>query len=78
MIWPPQSPDCNPIELLWDELDRRVRKTKAANINQLWKNLKVVWESIPAETLEELTSRMPRICQAVINAKRGSFEESRI
>ena len=24
MEWPPQSPDCNPIELLWDELDRKI------------------------------------------------------
>ena len=35
MTWPRQSPDCNPIELLWDYLDREVRKTPPRGKNDL-------------------------------------------
>ena len=33
--WPPYSSDFNPIENLWDELERRVKKHQPKNITQL-------------------------------------------
>jgi DDE superfamily endonuclease len=30
LAWPSQSPDLNPLELIWDEVDRRVKKKKRA------------------------------------------------
>jgi transposase len=36
---PPQSPDLNPIEHVWDELDRRIRKTSITSIEELKKRL---------------------------------------
>lgn len=39
MFWPPQSPDLNPIELLWDELDRNVRKTCPTLQQDLWEKI---------------------------------------
>ena len=76
--WPPQSPDLNPIELLWDELVRIVRKMRPMNQNQLWEFLQVPWTEISTLTLKKLIERMPRICTAVLRAKGGYFEESKI
>ena len=36
MEHPPQSPDCNPIEYVWDELDIRLRKLRPKNHYDLW------------------------------------------
>lgn len=38
-VWPPQSPDLNPIELLWDELNRGVRKQAPTSKTYLWELL---------------------------------------
>lgn len=78
MTWPPQSPDCNPIELLWDELDRRIRQYSISSKPDLINKINFEWNSIGEETLDKLIERMPRVCQAVLSAKGGWFEESKI
>lgn len=78
MTWPPQSPDLNPIELLWDELDRRVRKASPTSKNALWESLQREWTQLDGETLSKLINRMPRIVRAVLPAKGGYFDEKKI
>ena len=78
MDWPPQSPDCNPIELLWDELDRNVRDKFPTSKKHLFESLQDSWRAITSETLRKLTERMPRICNAVIKARGGYFNEQKL
>ena len=78
LTWPPQSPDLNPIELVWDELDRTVKERQPASGQHMWEHLQDSWKSIPGDYLMKLVERMPRVCKAVIKAKGGYFEESKI
>lgn len=78
MTWPSQSPDLNPIEKLWDELDRRVRIMSPTSVTRLWECLEDAWRNLSSETLEKLVSRMPNLCKAVIHAKGGHIDESKI
>ena len=78
MVWPPQSPDCNPIELLWDHLDRQIRQTNISSSKVLWELLEKEWKAIKSDVLIKLIGRMPRICKAIIKARGGYFEESKI
>lgn len=69
--FPPQSPDINPIENLWDELDRRVRKNKISNKEDLKKAFSDEWMKIGSDITEKLVSSMPRRIQALLDAKGG-------
>ena len=65
--WPAQSPDLNPIEHLWDELERRVhrRDILSKNETELFNFLVEEWEKIPLNVLEKLVDSMPLRLQAV-------------
>ncbi|GFS13645.1 transposable element Tcb2 transposase [Elysia marginata] len=66
--WPPYSPDMNPIEHLWDLLDRRVRmrQPQPQNLLQLERALHEEWDNIPQQAVQRLIGSMRRRCQAVI------------
>ena len=49
MTWPPQSPDLSPFEMVWDELDRRVKEKQPTSAQHMWELLQDCWKSIPGE-----------------------------
>lgn len=55
---PPQSPDLNPIEHLWDELERRIRKHHITSKSMLKEILKEEWTKIEPETTRKLVHSM--------------------
>jgi len=70
---PAKSPDLNPIEHLWDELQRAVdkRDVKPANLNQLSAALTEEWQELTGEKLTNLVNSMPRRLQVGINSRGG-------
>lgn len=67
--WPSQSPDLNPIEHLWEELDRRVWTRTFSKTAEKMKVPREEWSKISIDVLINLVDSMPRRCQAVIKSK---------
>ena len=59
MSWPSQSPDMNPIEHLWTELKKEVKKKCPKNINELKAIITDSWEQINPEICRTLVLSMP-------------------
>lgn len=72
--WPARSPDLNPIEHVWDEMGRRLRRhvPPPQNSRDLRNILVQEWNNIPQEVIQNLIQSMTRRLQAVITARGGN------
>ena len=63
---PPQSPDLNPIENLWNEINKDIKKMTPRNLNELEKVIKEAWRKIPTDICAHYARSMKKRCKAVI------------
>lgn len=66
---PPQSPDMNPIEHLWDVLDKRIRKHAITSKAHLKSVLADEWAKIDQQTTKKLVYSMQNRLREVIKNK---------
>jgi transposase len=63
MTWPPQSPDCNPLEHVWSQIKLKLRGRQFASQDALWAAVQQLFEAVDIQPLLE---SMPRRVAAVI------------
>ncbi len=68
---PPQSPVLNPIEHLWDVVEREIHimDVQPANLQQLRDAVMSIWTKISEECFQHLVESMPQRIEAVLKAK---------
>ncbi len=78
--WPPQSPDLNPIEHLWDVVEREIciMDVQPTNLEQLHDAIMSIWTKISEECFQHLVESMPRRMKAVLKAKGGPNGTSKV
>ncbi len=70
--WPNQSPDLNPIEMLWHDLKQSIHARKPSSVAE-WKQFcKEEWAKIPPQWCERLIASYHKCLIAVVAAKSGT------
>lgn len=71
LVWPPYSPDLNPIENFWAFMKDKVSKVAPATKDELVGILKAEWDKISQAEIDNFVNSMPNRIQACLEAKGG-------
>lgn len=71
LTWPAQSPDLNPIENLWGDIKRQLKRNPPRHLRDLSATIHALWESISPDRCRDLVESMPNRIQTCIKAKGG-------
>ena len=69
LFWPPFSPDLNPIEHIWDEMERRMKTQHPKNVKELKQALLHVWNNIEKDVLKKLVDSVPNRLREVLKMR---------
>lgn len=74
VIWPPYSPDLNPIETIWNWMKDWIQHHYGhleCTYDRLRQIVKEAWDAVTVDQLQELIDSMQQRCQDVIDARGG-------
>ena len=69
LLWPSYIPDLNPVEHLWNELERRLKKRQPKNRQELGNLLMEEWNKTEISVLEKLVDSVPSRLYECIRVK---------
>ena len=71
--WPSISPDLAPIEHVWEELDRRLRRrpNQPRTLANMAACLQEEWNNMPQRVIQRIIGSMRSRCKAVISSNGG-------
>jgi transposase len=72
--FPPYSPDLNPIENLWADMDKRMDSTEADTKDELEQLVADTWAATSKDYCEQLARSMPARILQVIN-RNGAYTD---
>ncbi|GBM10380.1 hypothetical protein AVEN_169669-1 [Araneus ventricosus] len=74
VFWPPNLPDLNPMEHIWDAMERQLRAQTppCPNILTLCDRCLDIWYNLSLVMYQKLVASMPRQVTAVLKAKGGA------
>ena len=76
-VWSPNSPDLSPMDYyVWGAVEKDTNRCASTTKAQLINRIKVVFESLPRESVTSACSRFQGPIEAVIDANGGYFESN--